>query len=165
MNIKASITSPPEISPLKTRAFTLLEIVIVIAILAVAGSSMGFQIWKGLKVRRFQTTADRICVEMQTCRHLSLNTQTDWDLIFSLEKKGYLLFEQHCPELGRTQRFSLEAPYEMRWNHLPVNKVGLHFSATGKIYPAGILELIGPEQTVSWDLPTNFSMIEIDEKN
>ena len=146
------------------RAFTLIEMVIVIALLAVAGATVGFHLWKGIEAKRFQNAVGRLYAEVEACRHLSLNMQADWILTLS-SKEGRFILEQACPEAGRFAVLSWEAPCELQWNHQPIQKIELRLSATGKVAPSGVLDLVGKEQTLSLELLKFFSITETTKKN
>jgi prepilin-type N-terminal cleavage/methylation domain-containing protein len=141
------------------QCFTLIEVMIVILILAVAGTVIGIRIDKALEEKQFQTAADRLYCELESCRHLAMNMQADWTV--SLEKKkDRFIFMRASPETGRSATFEWAAPCQLLWNARPAERIVFQFSSTGKIAPAGLLELVGKTRRVQWNLPQLFHAAE-----
>jgi prepilin-type N-terminal cleavage/methylation domain-containing protein len=141
------------------RLFTLLEMMITIVLLALAASIIGIRLGKALEEKHFQTAIDRLDSELESCRRLALNMQADWNAV--LEKKNDLfLFYRTCPEAAKTSVVQWKAPCRLRWNNEPAEKISFLFSATGKMEPAGLMEIVGSRQCVRWSFPERFRLFE-----
>ena len=141
------------------RCFTLLEVMIAIFLIAIASSIIGIRVSKGLEEKRFQTSADRLYSELESCRRLALNMQADW--LATIEMKSQrICLTRSCPEIGRSVTVSWEAAGRLYWNRAMFAQVSVLFSSTGKISPSGCLEYVGARKTIRWPLPQIFHVAE-----
>jgi len=144
---------------LKKCAFTLLEVMIAVVLLAMASTIIGFRLGKALDEKQFQAAIDRLYSELESSRRLALNMQADWGVV--LEKKNDLLFVYRvCPEVAQSSTVQWKAPCRLRWNNEEIETMSFHFSATGKIEPVGVLEITGSRQCIQWNFPERFSVME-----
>lgn len=144
---------------MRTNYFTLLEIMIAIVLLAIAGSVIAIRTSHALEEKQFQTAVDRLYLELEACHHSALNMQADWGVI--LEKKNDS-FSFYCtsPETNRSFSRLWKAPCQLQWNHQPIEKISILFASSGKIMPGGILEIIGTRKRVVWEFPQLFEIVE-----
>jgi prepilin-type N-terminal cleavage/methylation domain-containing protein len=147
------------LSLLRKRPFTLLEVMIVILLLSIAGSIIGIRLGNALEEKQFQTAVERLYSELESSRRMALNMQADWSVI--LEKQNDLfVFYRSCPESARSFTVQWKAPCHLRWNDEPIEKIAFLFSSTGKIEPGGLLEIIGSRQHLRWSFPEHFAVTE-----
>lgn len=141
------------------RLFSLLEVMIAVFILALAGSVIGIRLGKALDEKQFQSAVDRLYSELESSRRLALNMQADWSVVLEKQKDHILLYRT-CPEVTKSFAVQWKAPCSFLWNHEPIEKIAFHFSSTGKMEPAGLLEIVGSGHTVSWSFPGRFAITE-----
>jgi prepilin-type N-terminal cleavage/methylation domain-containing protein len=144
---------------LSKRAFTLLEVMIAVILLAAAGVIIGIRLGKALDEKQFHTAVDRLYSELESSRRLALNMQADWSVV--LEKKNDLIFYYRaCPEVAQSSISQWKAPCELRWNDERIDKISFRFSSTGKIEPTGFLEIVGSRLCIRWSFPELFAVME-----
>ena len=76
---------------MKKRALTLLELVIVIALLALTGSLIGIKLPRALEKKRCATDLERVKESLIAAQKLSVSTQTDWRGLLKKEKDTWVL--------------------------------------------------------------------------
>jgi prepilin-type N-terminal cleavage/methylation domain-containing protein len=141
------------------RLFTLLEVLIALVLIAIAGSIIGIRISTALEEKQFQTSVDRLYAELESCRRQALNTQADWIASLATKKDRFILVRS-CPEAGKAVTLEWPTPSHLEWNHKPSQRIVFLFSSTGKIAPAGLLEIVGAKKRAVWQLPELFSVAE-----
>lgn len=141
------------------KAFTLLEVMIAIFLLAIASSIIGIRVGRALEEKQFQTAIDRLYSELESSRRMALNMQADWSA--TVEKKNDLfVLYRTCPEVGKSSTVQWKAPCYLRWNDAPIEKIAFLFSSTGKMEPTGFLEIVGSRQCIRWSFPERFAITE-----
>jgi type II secretory pathway pseudopilin PulG len=141
------------------RPFTLLEVMIAIFLLSIAGAIIGIRLGRALEEKQFQAAIERLSCELESSRRLALNMQADWSVI--LEKKDdRLIFHQTCLEAAKFATIQWKAPCHLRWNDEPIESIAFLFSSTGKVEPRGFLEMVGSRQRIGWRFPEKFDIAE-----
>ena len=139
--------------------FTLLEVVIAIAILAMVGGALCWRVDRLLKYRRFQTDAGRLEHLLSYARIMAINTNADWRLEIE-EKEGECLAHFICLEDPEKSAFAKQiSPFKggnIFFNRKPVEKIAIDFSSTGHVAPRGILQFKWEENSKEFLLPDSF---------
>ena len=151
---------------MKRRAFTLLEVVVVIALIALASGALGWKLHQMIAKKRFTSSAERLRSRLHTCRRLALNCQADWKGVLTWNGKKWV-FETFCPDSpGLPPLPPLSLDYLVLFLDREEKKfLTFDFTATGEVYPKGILTLSpsrekrGADQIV-WKLPDIFLLEE-----
>jgi Tfp pilus assembly protein FimT len=142
------------------RFLTILELMIVIAIVAIAGGALFWRLSRLIDVKRVYTDSARLRGVLLSSRMLAINTKSDWELEIQETKKGWSLrlialeepgkefacgkisrLKLRLDETGKVRRFG---PVEARMNE-GMNRIAFRFFSTGQVAPAGVLDL-GKEQ-------------------
>ena len=142
------------------RSFTLLELLIGIALIVVISGAVGLRVGMGIEEKKFQSSIGRLFVELEACRHLALNSQADWIAILE-EKDGCFILHKSCPEMQREVTASWKSPCQIHFNQEKANLLSFQFSSSGKLSPQGILSFSDGKRKISWTLPDHFSVFEI----
>lgn len=145
---------------MKSRYLSLIELMVGIAIIAIAAGAVGFRIVCALEDARFQSSLDRVSAELSYCQRQARSMQADWFAVIQIHS-GRLAFQRSCPEAGQASMSTWESHAELRWDEKPIERISIHFAATGKIAPSGALEWIGKRRKVRWDFPDRFSVFEV----
>lgn len=125
------------------RSFTLLEIMLAISIIVMAGGVLSWKLHGMLEKKRFSSSVERLSSRMVSCRFLALNMQADWKGILRKQTDSRWVFEAFCVEAGGNVP-SLKVDFSaVDWEGEKTDKVEFLFTATGHIIPAGKLQLWG----------------------
>ncbi len=141
------------------RPFTLLEILIGILLIALVSGAIGLRVGKGIEEKKFSSSVDRLFVELEACRRLSLNAQADWIAILE-KKEGKFFLHKSCPEMQKAVSVSWSTSCKIHFNQEEVSALSFQFSASGKLSPQGILTLSDGKRKITWTLPDRFSVFE-----
>jgi prepilin-type N-terminal cleavage/methylation domain-containing protein len=143
------------------RAFTLLEVMLVMALLVVAGGAIYWRLDRFVAHHRLETDASRLKSALLHARTLALCSRSDIRLILSPSKKGWSL-ELQQPEdpsalptkwpssLGRCNLFLDDTPAE---------QLVFQFYSSGHIHPTGTLRLQTDTQNATFSLPKLFKQL------
>jgi prepilin-type N-terminal cleavage/methylation domain-containing protein len=85
----------------KIRYFTILELMIVIAIVAIAGGGLFWRLSRLIEVKRMETDVARLRGLLLSSRMLAINTKADWQLELQETKGGTSLRLVSLEEPGR----------------------------------------------------------------
>lgn len=144
------------------KPISLIEVMIAIALILLAASSLGWKMYGMIAKKRFSSSAERLRSRLLTCRRLAVNTQSDW--------QGNLFFE------GKEARFSSDCSEDRKVSRLPTlslgalevlldgqesKKISFDFTSSGEIHPHGKLQLRSDSlEPIEWNLSDLFSMQE-----
>jgi len=135
---------------------------VAIVLLASAGTIIGIRLGKALDEKQFRTAADRLHAELEASRRLALNMQADYSIVLEKTNDSFIL-HRSCPEVAQSITMHWKALSRIQWNREPIEKIAFLFTATGKVEPKGVLEIIGSHQSVSWSFPELFAITETSE--
>jgi prepilin-type N-terminal cleavage/methylation domain-containing protein len=124
----------------KRNNFTLLEVMIAIALLALASGAVGWKIHALLKRERFKTDVARLEQLLLQSRMIALNTKADWHLTLQPTKKGWqaILLCQEDPDRSPSfGRASVLGPFDLSYRGKPAAPFTILFYSTGKVEPQG----------------------------
>lgn len=131
---------------------------------AMAAGIIGVRIGSVLEEKRFRAAIDRLFVELESCRRLSLAAQVDWIAVLE-EKNGAFVLRKACPELGKEVLATWKSNCEMSVNGKRAHALSFLFTSSGKVSPAGELTFKDKKRSVSWRLPEQFSIFESKSSN
>lgn len=143
------------------RAFTLLELMIGLVLIALISGVIGVRIGGAIEEKRFSSSIERLSAELESCRRLALTAQVDWIAVLE-KKKGVFVLQKSCPELGKESFATWKSNSAMQFNGKAANRLSFQFTSSGKVAPSGTLLLSDGKRTVSWKLPDQFSVFEGD---
>lgn len=136
----------------KAKAFTLLELMLCFAILALFSSAL---VWNGLSMiqqGRFNRSAQALTYELLELRALSMSHQCDISIIFS-EKKGGYFYKVESDEPFSTRKTGIEkklnAVKSLCWNGKRYKKFKIKI-AGDLVAKGGILAIEGPDEQKFW---------------
>lgn len=144
------------------RFFTLIEVLIAVALLTLAAGLIGWKTHVAMQRKRFFSTMDRLQARCLTCQKLACTMKADWQGI--LQKKGEeWSFETHCLEGGKIQELpplSLSS-FSLLVEEKPTDSLIFIFFSTGQIYPQGTILFVGPPPLQrEWKVPQLFQRAE-----
>jgi prepilin-type N-terminal cleavage/methylation domain-containing protein len=127
----------------KTRGFTLLEIMLVVILLALMASVVGWQLGKCVMRYSFQQEIERFFLTLKEAQLLSLTYQTDIHLHL-LQEKGsffyYLESDEPFLKIGFDRgKKKLKNVKRVTWQNRPIKKIDLFLNAHGSVKPRGTL--------------------------
>jgi prepilin-type N-terminal cleavage/methylation domain-containing protein len=132
------------------RSFTLLEILIGIALLAIASGLVGWKMHRAIQKKEFHSALERLKSRFIVCQRLAVATQADWQGQFQKSEAGWV-FETTCDE-GRVKKLSpLQlGSLEILLDGKRVNGLTVDFFASGQVSPAGTFRFMRKEEIVEW---------------
>ncbi|MFQ5647020.1 MAG: Tfp pilus assembly protein FimT/FimU [bacterium] len=99
------------VSPRNPRGFTLLEILMVMAIIALLAAITAPYIGNGLKSATFKTSVNRLMATMRYCRSRAISRKYTYHVTLSFEENGYQI-DTKDPDIKGT-------PAEKKFKHFP----------------------------------------------
>ena len=124
-------------------SFTLLEILLVVSIVSVLASVVGWQIVKCVDRYFFQDEVEKFYLTLKEAQLLSLTYQTDIHMYLFQEGDAFAYqIETDEPfsakELDKGKK-RLKTVKKVTWQNRPIKKIDLFINARGAMQPHGIL--------------------------
>ncbi len=120
------------------RAFTLLEVLIAIVLLAIASSVVGLRMHKAIEKKKFQTELQQLRSRIKVSQKLAISMQADWRGTLKKEEKGWV-FEAKCEEVEGRRLPPLHLDrLEIFFNGKRVEELNFDFFASGHTFPEGV---------------------------
>lgn len=117
------------------RFFTLLEVMIGIALIALASSLIGVKMHHAIEKKRFQSTLESLKARIMVTQKLAISTQDDWQL--TLEKKGHAwTLHTVCENKKKLSPLHFQN-FDVYLNGKKVDCLTLDFFSTGEVLPNG----------------------------
>ena len=135
---------------IRKNGFTLLEVMVAIAILAMASSVIGWKMHGAVCKKRFQSQTERLQDRFIVTQRLAIAMQADWKGVLRKETDGWVL-EISCEE-GKGRAFS---PLHIRCMEIlfegkPVDELTFDFFTSGEVRPNGLFSFIHPLDKIEW---------------
>ncbi|MDE3045056.1 MAG: prepilin-type N-terminal cleavage/methylation domain-containing protein [Verrucomicrobiota bacterium] len=147
----------------ENRFFTLLEVMVAIAILAIAGGAMYWRVDRWLEVQRFKQDTNRLESFLLYAQALAINTHADWQVVIESGKEGCkvrILCVEDPERLNFAKQPSPLHKGQLYFNHALTNRVIVDFFSTGHVAPTGVLTLRYKESKREFLLPQLFRQEE-----
>jgi hypothetical protein len=126
---------------MKKRSFTLIELMLGIALLMLAAGAVSWNVYQAVKKYKFKSNVSRLQVQLQSCYRLALNTSLDWKFHLSYDKH-HLRVQALCLHgSAAPPKALLLDPIKVLFNGQEAEQLSIYFSPTGLIEPEGFLEL------------------------
>ena len=143
------------------RFFSLLEIMVGLAILVMAAGAVGWKMYGYIEKRRFRTDLEQFKSRIQTVRRMAVNMQADWEGVLKPSGKDWT-FEAVCLDPPKSKSFP---PIKLRDSELffdgkKQGRLTLIFFSGGEVWPVGSLlfRRYKDGQTESCELPGIFGL-------
>jgi prepilin-type N-terminal cleavage/methylation domain-containing protein len=117
------------------RALTLLELIVVIAIVAISASLVAYRMQGAISTKHFTADIERLQTRLTLAQKLALSTQSDWNLRL-YQKQGMWILESVSEEGKALAPLKFDS-MDIFFNEKKVKEVAFEFFATGKIFPQG----------------------------
>ena len=122
---------------MKRKAFTLLEVLVAIALFLIASGVIGWRMHKAIEKKKFQSELERLRVRLKVSQKMAISMQADWKGTLQWEGKGWL-FDAYCEEVPGKHLTPLHLePLEIFLDGKKVERLTLDFFANGYIFPEG----------------------------
>ncbi len=147
---------------MRKRALSLLEVVIVIAVIAIAGGALGWKLHQMVARKRFTSSVERLHSRLHVCRRLALNMQADWRGTLD-KKEGRWAFETFSTDSDSTLPILWLDSFVVFLNGEEKEDLAFDFTATGEVYPKGVLVFASSKdhkESITWTLPDLFHLKE-----
>ena len=130
---------------MRRRCFTLLEIVIGIALLAFASGTVIWKTQSAIAKKKFDTDVSRMQMQLEACYHLALNTHADWK-VQAIREGNHFIVQTSCVNEKifasfQPKKISLDS-CKLFFEGEETDLLVIYFSPTGKIIPTGVLQLV-----------------------
>jgi type II secretory pathway pseudopilin PulG len=133
-------------------AVTLLEIMIVISLMMMVSSLIGWNVYSMVLKQRVATQVQQFKTRLIACRHLAMNMQADWKGVF--ENGVFFVYCVEDPKAAAAPPLQLQA-LELMVNGRNEPKIVFNFASSGDVSPHGQIEIHGKDGAiVRWILPT-----------
>lgn len=142
------------------RAFTLLELLIGIALISIVGGIVGIRMYKAVERKKFHTELEQLKTRIQTAHRLAISMQADWKGSLKKGEKGWI-FETTCEEIEGKRLSSLQfEPLEIFFNGKRVGQLTFDFFSNGHSSPDGTLLFKSGSEEEEWKIKELFSREE-----
>lgn len=139
------------------RAFSLLEVMVGMALLVIASGSIAWKMQGAIAAKRFRSDLERLHARLLVCQRLSCAQLADWEGVFKWEGSK-LVFEASCEE---GQKFSpLKLDLATTFNGKRFDEMTINFFSTGQVVPTGLFVFSRKEERAEWNLPDIFQREE-----
>lgn len=136
----------------KSRSFTLFEIVVVLALIALV-ASLGFGGIHGLlKKERFYSQVERLKSLLEELQIEALALGSDMEVEIVKQDVGWKARSQTAESILRSQTVSLKTVETITMNGIPIDHLKMTIFATGTIEPKALLEVKQSDHAVWIDL-------------
>ena len=127
------------------RCFTLLEIMIGIALLALASGAVVWKTQNAIAKKQFDTDVSRMQMQLEACYHLALNTHADWK-VQAIRQGNHYIVQTSCVNEKifasfQPKKISLDS-CKLFFEEEEADALVIYFAPTGKIVPTGALQLV-----------------------
>lgn len=126
----------------KKRAFTLLELMICIALIGLLGSILGIKGADLLSHHRFHSSLQTWLFATQRLQILSMNQGADVICTIKKDKDGHFkaFLESDSPTLA-SEVYELKEVFQISFENKPVKEFHVTFFSSGRIFPTGLLKV------------------------
>jgi prepilin-type N-terminal cleavage/methylation domain-containing protein len=136
--------------------FTLLEVMIAIALLAIIASSLFWRLDRMVAKNRFDSDVNRFRSTLVSTRSLAINTKMDFRLELKQLKDGWagrIVCREDFDIIYPLSRFS---NLKLSWDRKPVKEFFVDFYSSGFVGPKGLLTLSSTSQRREFKFPEFF---------
>lgn len=117
----------------------MLEVMIAIALVAMASALVGWKMQEAVKRKKFQSEIERLHVRLAVCQRLATAAQSDWRGTLKPQKEGWL-FEMNCEEEGKKKLAPLKLHrMDIFLDGKKVDQLTIDFFSSGHVSPEGKL--------------------------
>ncbi|MGH7889894.1 MAG: pilus assembly FimT family protein [Thermodesulfobacteriota bacterium] len=121
------------------RPFTLLEIVIVLALMGLIGGVAAFSLGDLLSKHRATAQIDELKELLQELQIEALALKSDMQVFFTLHKKTCSIRSKTAEKILRDRTVKLTGIQEISLNQQPTSKIDLTIISTGRFEPPGVI--------------------------
>lgn len=149
------------------RPFSLLEIVICIALLACISGFLGIQIKQTIDHQRFESSAAQLLSDLRRVQSLALSYQGEFNLTILKEGESYtyaFFSDEPREAVKRLPRGTLTGVTSLSLDEKQKEKFSIDIFATGRLDPPKKLKLESKDQAVSLDLGSPLRLIRIQKE-
>ena|SRR5579872_1150726 len=139
------------------RAFTLLEVMVALALILIVGGLTGWKMHEAVCKKRFQSELSRLQSRIMTCHRLAAAMQCDWKGVLIKEGTGWI-FETICiesPESKKLKPLQLHS-FDLFLNGKKIHELEIEFFSSGQIDPEGTFLFVADGQKTAWNFPELF---------
>ena len=126
--------------PLK-RTFTLLEVMVGLALLLLASALVGWKLSEAISRKQFSSDLEKLRSRFLVCQRIAVTTHADWKGV--LRKKGKRwVFESACIDNRKARKFpplKLESALTVYLDGEKMEGLIVDFFSTGHVFPEGII--------------------------
>jgi prepilin-type N-terminal cleavage/methylation domain-containing protein len=133
----------------KKISFTLLEVMVAIALLAITSSVIGWNMFAAARKKEFHSQVERFEVKLQSAKKLAVAMESDWRGRLIREPDGKWALELVCNEGAGNRLSTLHlAPMKIYLDRKPIEKsLDIDLFSSGKILPEGVLTFSYRDET------------------
>ena len=143
---------------IKKRAFSLLEVMIALALILIASGVTGWKMHQAVCKKRFQSDLQKLEARLWVCHKMALAMQSDWRGTLTRDREGWV-FEAVCvdrPEARPLKPLRLH-PLDLYFERGKKESMTIDFFASGHVLPEGEWLFLGPSnQRKSFEFPQMF---------
>ncbi|MBX7067111.1 MAG: type II secretion system GspH family protein [Parachlamydiales bacterium] len=133
------------------RAFTLLEVMVALVLIAIASTAVSIQLRGAIEKKKFNSNLDRLKSRMFVAQKLAIATQADWTGVLKKEKDGWTFLVQTDETNGKQFSPLRLDKMELYLNGKKINsQLVFDFFSSGHTSPEGILSFKQGSQHCEW---------------
>ncbi|NGX36966.1 MAG: hypothetical protein K1000chlam2_00112 [Chlamydiae bacterium] len=141
----------------KKSNFTLLEIVICVAILGIAAVTVGWQMRNMLAMHHFHKNIDNLLTDLRKCQLIALSDRSDIEIrIYKMEDRYfYHLYSDTPIPFFKSKPMKMIGLKEVRQKNRPIDALTIYIYGNGRIEPNEKIQFFqNEEEGFSLDLCT-----------
>ena len=123
----------------RSRPFTLLEIVIVLALISMIGGVASYSLSDLLAKHRAAAQVDELKELMQELQIEALALKSDMELSFTLDKQVCRLRSKTAEKILRDRTVELKGVRQLTFDKRAAGKIDLRIISTGRFEPQGVI--------------------------
>ncbi|MBI2742318.1 MAG: prepilin-type N-terminal cleavage/methylation domain-containing protein [Chlamydiales bacterium] len=146
------------------RPFSLLEVILCIAILAIISGFLGVEIKDTINYQRFESSVAGFVSDLRRVQALALSYQGEFNLTLVKHENGYAyaFFSDEPKEMVRKlPKGTLHGVKSMHLDNRLQEKVSITIFATGRVEPSKKLKIGTDSRTLALDLGSPLKLIEM----
>ncbi len=140
----------PNLKKTTKKLFTLLEVMVAIALLVIASGVIGVKMHQAVEKKHFQSSLERLRARLVVTQKIAVATQADWQGTLT-KKDAEWIFKTDCEESKLKKLAPLRLSFtEVYFNGKKIDELTIDFFASGQVLPVGDFVFVNKTMDAKW---------------